>query len=291
MFSDAGPDIRWVGNEKGIAGDPCWATIDANLLFPGIDSDSFRTRMNDDMVDAWGSPQAYLNAGDRQGPVWLPAECDVSIRPGWFYHAHEDDKVRSAENLLDLYFQSVGRGASLLINLPPDRRGLIHKDDIQNLVGFRQRVDGIFGHNLAKSAQCTATNTRGASIEFAPANVTDGNPETYWSTDDDTGPSELVLDFPQAVTFNVISLREFLPLGQRIDRFAIDFEDCDSWCEWCCEAAIGARRLIRGQNCTTRRVRLRIVESPVPPAITEFGLHCDSEMPNQALHGTAHRRP
>lgn len=277
MFSDAGPDVRWVGNERGIAGDPCWSTIDVDLFFPGIDGESFKTRLNADKVDAWDSPTDMLNVGDRQGRTWLPAECDVSIRPGWFYHATEDDKVRTPKNLLDLYFQSVGRGASLLLNLPPDQRGLIHENDVQSLRGFRHRLDQIFGRNLAQDARCTASETRGSSRQFTPANVIDGDPNTYWSTDDDAVASNLVLEFPAPVTFNVVSLREFLPLGQRVDRFAIDYDDSGSWCEWCCKSAIGPRRLIRGQECTTRSVRLRVVESPVCPAISEWGLFHDAK--------------
>lgn len=276
IFSDAGPDIRWVGNERGIAGDPCWSTLDMSLLFPGIDTASFKTRLNRDMVDAWDSPTAMLNAGDRRGGTWLPPECDVSIRPGWFYHAAEDERVRTPANLLDLYFQSVGRGASLLVNLPPDRRGLIHDHDRHALQGFRRRLDEVFGVELAQAARCTASNTRGDSRQYAPANVIDGSRETYWATDDEACGAELVLDFPQPVTFNVASLREFLPLGQRIDRFAIDVDRHGAWCEWCCEAAVGPRRLIRSKACTTTRVRVRVVDAPVCPAISELGLFHDS---------------
>jgi alpha-L-fucosidase len=276
MFSDAGPDVRWVGNEKGIAGDPCWSTINVDLLFPGIDEESFRSRLTTDltadMVAAWGSPMEMLNAGDRHGDTWLPAECDVSIRPGWFYHAAEDARVRTPENLVDLYFHSVGRGASLLLNLPPDRRGQIHENDVQSLRGFRQRLDEIFAQDLARQAQCTASNTRGQSPQFDPNHVIDGDPESYWATDDEIQTPELILEFAQPVTFNVVSLREYLPLGQCVDRFAVDFDDGGSWREWCSAAAIGARRLMRGQAATTSRVRLRIVESPVCPAISEWGL-------------------
>lgn len=273
MFSDAGPDVRWVGNERGIAGDPCWSTIDPELLFPGIDKATFKTRQNSDMVAAWDSPTDLLNAGDRKGNTWLPAECDVSIRPAWFYHPEEDDKVRTPQNLLDLYFQSVGRGCSLLLNLPPDRRGLIHERDVASLLDFRRRLDDMFGHDLAKGATCTASNTRGNNKAFAPANVIDGNPETYWATADDAEPCELTLDFSEPVTFNIVGLREFLPLGQRVDRFAIDVDDGGTWREWCSEFAIGARRLIRGEKATTRRVRFRVVEAPVCPAISGFGLY------------------
>jgi alpha-L-fucosidase len=229
------------------------------------------------MVDAWDSPTAMLNAGCRSGASWLPAECDVSIRPGWFYHATEDDKVRTPENLMDLYFKSVGRGASFLLNLPPDRRGLVHENDVQSLQGFKARLDEIFGENLAKGATCSASNTRGGLEDFVPAAVIDGESKTYWSTDDDVTTPELVLELQGSVTFNIISLREHLPLGQRVDRFAIDVEVDGDWKEWCCADAIGNRRLIRGDSCTTGRVRLRIVDSPVCPAISEFALHFDTK--------------
>ena len=276
MFSDGGPDVRWVGNEKGIAGDPCWSTINAELMYPGIDKDTFKTRLNADMVAAWGAPTEMLNAGDRSGGSWQPAECDVSIRPGWFYHSSQDGEVRTPENLTDLYFQSVGRGASFLLNLPPDPRGLIHENDVASLQGFRQRLDAMFARNLALEGDCTASNTRGDSAQFAPTNVLDGNRETYWSTNGDVKTPELVLELPEAATFNVALLREFLPLGQRVDRFAIDVDRDGTWQEWATKSAIGAHRLVRGPECTTRRVRLRIVESPVCPAISEFGLFHDA---------------
>lgn len=286
IFGDAGPDVRWVGNERGIAGDPCWSTIDLSLLYPGIDQASFKTRLSDDMVAAWDSPTAMLNAGDRQGDSWVPVECDVSIRPGWFHHSAEDGQVRTPEDLLNLYFQSIGRGGSLHLNLPPDRRGLIHENDVCSLQGFRNRLDEIFDLDLAQGARCTASNTRGGSRQFAPANVVDTNRETYWATDNDVNTPELVLSFPEVITFNVASLREFLPLGQRIDRFAIDFDDDGTWRQWCSERAIGAHRLIRGPNCSTQRIRFRIVASPVCPAVSELGLYHDPKTLHQAEEAT-----
>ncbi len=290
MFSDGGPDVRWVGNEKGFAGDPCWSTINANLLFPGIDRASFKTRLNADMVAAWDSPAEMLNVGDRQGDTWMPAECDVSIRPGWFYHAAQDEKVRSPENLTDLYFKSVGRGASLLLNLPPDRRGMIHENDIRSLRSFRQRLNQIFGHNLAQGARCRASNTRGGLQAFASSNVIDGDLGTYWATDDNAAAPELVLEFANAVTFNVVSLREFLPLGQRIDRFAVDFDSNGTWRAWCSMSAIGAHRIIRGTQCTTRRVRLRILESQGCPAISEWGIFNDKQTADPSVPGDTLQR-
>src|SRR5262245_64180116 len=116
------------------------------------------------------------------GAHWLPAECDVSIRPGWFYHAKEDSKVRSPQNLLELYFKSVGRGASLLLNVPPDRRGQIHETDAQALREFRKLLDQTFARDLAAMAVATANNTRGNAPQFAPPNVLDNRRDTIWST-------------------------------------------------------------------------------------------------------------
>ncbi len=286
LFSDAGPDVRWVGNESGLAGDPCWSTLSAASLYPGFGGDAWATEAEADMVKAWAAHQQdMLNRGDRKGDTWLPAECDVSIRPGWFYHSSQDDQVRDPENLFDLYFKSVGRGASLLLNVPPDRRGQLHENDVKSLKGFRERLDETFGRNLAQGARITASNTRGECRRFAPENLIDNNPDTYWSTDDHEPMAEVVLEFPEAVTFNIVSLREFLPLGQRVDHFALDIDRDGVWQEYCRGTAIGNRRLVRGRKCTARKVRFRIVESPVCPALAEIGLFLDSNMPSQADAG------
>ena len=214
MFSDAGPDVRWVGNEKGIAGDPSWATLDRDDFAPGE------------------ADEARLNRGDRPGTHWLPAECDVSIRPGWFYHAAEDDEVKTPLDLLDLYYKSVGRGASFLLNLPPDRRGRIHENDERSLRGFRQLLDATFATDLARGARASASNVRGGDARFAAANVLDGKRDTYWTTDDAVTTPELVLDLGRPVTFNVVSLREHLPLGQRVEDWALDAWRDGAWREF-----------------------------------------------------------
>jgi alpha-L-fucosidase len=253
IFSDAGPDIRWVGNESGIAGDPCWSRLDRDRFAPGE------------------ANAEELNAGHRSGSHWVPAECDVSIRPGWFYHAAEDGAVRSPDNLLDLYFQSVGKGASLLLNLPPDRRGLVHETDAAALLGFRQRLQSIFAANLAQGAQVS-----GPVGECSAQNLVDGSPDTYWSADGGAAQAEVVLEFPAAVTFNIASLREHLPLGQRVDRFALDVDHQGHWQEWGSASSIGSRRLLTGKKVTTSRLRLRILEASAPPALSELALHFDA---------------
>src|SRR5690606_24117754 len=133
MFSDAGPDVRWVGNEKGNAGETCWSTINTEGLAPGK-----------------AGIENYLNTGDADGDTWLPAETDVSIRPGWFYHEQEDDKVKNGKQLVDLYYKSVGRNSLLLLNIPPDTTGRFAKPDVESLYSFRNILNETFSHNLAE---------------------------------------------------------------------------------------------------------------------------------------------
>lgn len=257
MFSDAGPDVRWVGNESGVAGDPCWHTLNPEGLFPGV------------------ADSQQLNRGDRPGSAWIPAEVDVSVRPGWFYHASEDSKVKTPQQLLDIYYNSVGRGANLILNLPPDRRGRIHETDVASLREWGRILKATFAKDLVRGAKVTASNTRGGDKRFGPASVVDGNPETYWSTDDAVTTPELTIETRKPVTFNVVRLREYLPLGQRIDTFAIDQWDGNRWVEFYTGTAIGRQRLVRVQSVTTSRVRLRITSAPVCPAISEIGLYAE----------------
>jgi alpha-L-fucosidase len=254
MFSDAGPDVRWVGNERGIAGEPCWATLNVEGFLPGV-ADSDR-----------------LNRGDRPGTHWVPAECDVSIRPGWFYHQNEDGKVKTPQQLVDLYYKSVGRGATFLLNIPPDRRGQIHDNDVNSLHNFRRFVDSTFTNDLAKDAIVTASNTRRSDQQFSPRNLINGNPITYWSTDDSVTNGEIILELRKPTTFNVVRLREYLPLGQRVEAFALDEWKDGQWIEFGAGTGIGNCRLIRGQMVTTGKVRVRILKAPVCPALSEVGL-------------------
>ena len=254
LFSDAGPDVRWVGNERGIAGETCWATLNVKDFVPGR------------------ADQARLNHGDRPGAQWVPAECDVSIRPGWFYHAAEDTKVRTPQNLIEIYYASVGRGASMLLNVPPDRRGRINQNDERSLREFRRILNATFANDLAQKAKVTASNVRGGDKRFLPENAIDNRRDTFWSTDDDVRTPELVIDLKREVTFNVVRLREYLALGQRVEAFAVDFWRDNQWAEFASGTSIGNCRLLRKQPVTTSKVRLRITQAPVCPAISELAL-------------------
>ncbi len=266
IFSDVGPDIRWVGNEKGYAAETSWATYDP--------------------VGEDGGPQApgftrYQEApeGHRKGSKWLPAECDVSIRPGWFWHERENPKVKTPAQLLDLYYRSVGRGASLLLNVPPDRRGLLDEHDVRSLRRFGELVSATFRHNLAAGAKAAASNVRGGSRMFSPLNLLDGERYTYWSTDDAVTAAEVVLDLERPATFNVIRLRENIRLGQRIEEFSLDRWVDGVWRTFAQGTSVGACRILRAkEDVTANRVRLRITQSAASPALSELGLFREAGM-------------
>jgi alpha-L-fucosidase len=247
-FDPLGADVRWVGNEDGVAGDPCWPTMP-----------------NHPYVQTEG------NAGVRGGELWWPAETDVSIRPGWFYHADEDAKVKTPERLLRLHDESVGRGTNLNLNLPPDRRGRLGDGDVASLTSFGDAQRATYATNLAAGAVASASAVRGPG--FAAAKVLDGDPASYWSAPDGVTTPSLTLDLPPGRRFDLIRLREYLPLGVRVTRFAIDIEVDGRWQQVAEHQGIGNQRLIRlPQPVAARRVRLRILEAPVCPAISEVAL-------------------
>ncbi|HZU29436.1 MAG TPA: alpha-L-fucosidase [Bryobacteraceae bacterium] len=231
IFSDVGPDIRWVGNERGIAGETCWATYDP--------------------VGENGGPAAPgdvraedSQTGTRNGHHWMPAECDVSIRPGWFWHAAENGRVKSPAELMDLYYESTGRGASFLLNVPPDRRGLLHDNDVASLRGFGDTLRATFAHEIP----CTTT--------------------------DSLDKSEVTFTFRQPAPMRVIRIREDIRLGQRVEAFAFDQWQDGAWKPLAEATSIGSCRLLRlPAPVTTTRARLRILKSPVRPAISEVGFY------------------
>lgn len=247
-FQPKGSDIRWIGTERGVAGDPCWPTMP-----------------NRPYTSALGL------SGERGAPLWWPAETNTSIRPGWFYHADEDGDVKTPRDLVDLYDHSVARGTNLILNLTPDRRGLIPDPDKESLRAFGDAHRATFACDLAQGALARASAERGAGFEAA--RVLDGDRATYWSTADGDLTPTLTLDLPPARQFDLIRLREALDLGVRVTRFAIDVPEGGGWREIASHDGIGAQRVIRlGQPIAPRRLRLRIIEATACPAITEFSL-------------------
>jgi alpha-L-fucosidase len=270
IFGDVGPDVRWVGNEKGHAGETSWATYTPHA------PDEGKVPGNGYVKDYEGTQ------GHRDGKYWMPAECDVSLRPGWFYHKDQDEKVKSPDTLLSLYYQSVGRGACLDLGLSPDRRGMLNDNDVNSLRKFGTILKTTFAVNLAKGATLKASNVRGKNTtQFGPAHLLDNDRYSYWATDDQVKTPELILDLHQNKTFNVIRLRENIKVGQRIEEVAVDAFKDGKWKQIATATSIGGNRLIRlPQNVTTNKVRLRITKSPVSIALSDFGLFKEPDHEN-----------
>jgi alpha-L-fucosidase len=262
IFSDIGPDSRWVGNEDGEAGQTCWAT--------------YSPKSRDGLKKPSNGYTKYWEAteGTHNGEYWMPAECDVPLRPGWFYHSSQDAQVKSPYELLKLYYQSVGRGADLDLGISPDKRGMLADNDVNSLKEFGEILRQTFAVNLAKGATLKASNVRGNDvIKYGPAFLTDNNRYSYWATDDAVTTPQLTVDLGAKKTFNVIRLRENIKLGQRITSFAVDAFEGGKWEEIASATSIGANRLIRlPQNITTSKVRLRITGSDACVVLSDFGL-------------------
>jgi alpha-L-fucosidase len=263
IFSDVGPDIRWVGNEQGIAGDPCWAAYDP------VGADGGPASPGD--VRQRDSP-----AGTREGSKWIPAECDVSIRPGWFWRDTENARVKTPAQLIALYYQSEGRGANFLLNVPPTRAGLLGEPDVASLKAFGEYRRATFTKNLAARAKATASNTRGNRRMYGPANLVDGQEDTVWATDDGVNTPQVTFDLAHRATFSVIRIREAIQFGQRIDAVAVDRWDKGEWQSLASATSIGPRRLIRlAQPVTASRLRLRVTSALASPVLTEFGVFAE----------------
>lgn len=267
IFGDVGPDVRWVGNEEGEAGETCWATYTPQAPDEG-------------KLPGNGYTKSELGVeGTRNGKYWMPAECDVPLRPGWFYHASQDSLVKSPEKLLDIYYKSVGRGAGLDLGLAPDKRGLLHANDSIALTEFGKIIKQTFVLNLAKGAVLKPSNIRGKNkSKFGAQFLLDNDRYTYWATDDSVTTPELIIELPSAKTFNVIRLRENIKLGQRIEGFAVDAEVNGEWKVIGTATSIGSNRLIRlKENTSAKRIRLRITASPVCISLSDFGLFMEPE--------------
>jgi alpha-L-fucosidase len=256
FFSDAGPDIRWVGNEDGVAGSTNWDIINPDTLYAG--------------KPAIGS---LLNKGAENGTQWIPAEVDVSIRPGWFYHEKEDSLVKSPERLFDIYLTSVGRGSNLLLNVPPDKEGLIHKNDIQALKGLREMINSEFKTNLAANAIVRASSTRGNAKSYSASNVVDNNKDTYWATDDATVSGSLEIELNEIHTVKYVVLQEYIKLGQRVKAFNIEFWKDGRWNKVAEATTIGYKRIIKIKPVRIGKMRINITDSKACPVISNIAVY------------------
>jgi alpha-L-fucosidase len=219
IFSDAGPDVRWIGNERGAAGDTNWSTVDPAVVpYPGASGDAV---------------MQMLRNGDPNGSVWRPGETDVSIRPGWFYHPAEDARVKSGDELVQLYFTSVGRNSKLLLNVPPTREGRLHEHDIASLIAMRARLTALF--------------------PTPPGGV---RPNGWQVTGARRGVLEI--DYGHTVTVSIADLREDITRGQIVARYELAGSNGGSWSTLVRGTTIGYRKLDRFPPTKVRRVRLTL---------------------------------
>lgn len=254
-------DVRWMGNEAGIAGDPCWATTDSVAV---RDEAQYIRDLNEGVLD---------------GDAYIPAETDVSIRPSWFYHMEEDSAVKSVRELWDIYCTSVGHNSVLLLNFPPDRRGLIHPVDSLNAATLRQGIDETFSENLLAGAKVRATNVRGR--DFGPKNLIDGDRSTYFAGKDGCPTADVVFDLGRKTVFDCLMIQEVIELGQRTTRWSVEWSaDGRKWNEIpqaTGKQTIGHKWIVRFDPVEARAVRLRIQDGNACPAIHTFGVYRQSD--------------
>lgn len=257
MFSDVGPDCRWVGNERGVAGRTNWSAFSPEGFTAG----------------AGAPPTDTLQNGNIHGSVWTPAETDVPLRPGWFWRESENDKVKSLNELISIYNTSVGRNSLLLLGVAPDITGHIHPADSARLLEFGAAIKKIFGANLADGAKVEASSTRGR--KFKADNIMAGDYDSYWAAADGVTKASLTFDLGEAKTFNRVLLQEYIPLGQRVKQFTVEALTPEGgWVEIASETTIGFKRIIPVDPVTSTKIRVNM-SSFAPPIINGFGLFMD----------------
>ena len=257
MFSDAGPDVRWIGNEHGFAGETNWSTYDRTKVgvgMPGITE--------------------YLNVGEMGAPDWVPGECDVSLRPGWFFHP--DQQPKTLDELMEIYYRSVGRNCVLLLNVPPGPDGLFSRTDVERLLEFGRTIRSIYRENLASGSSASASSKRDDGAAYGAGSALDGSLETYWAPveGDLAGTLEFELDSDKA--FDVVMIQEPIQLGQRISSYRVDAFVGASWETIARGTTVGHKKLDRLDHpVTTSRVRLVVETALADPLVAEFGLFRD----------------
>jgi alpha-L-fucosidase len=245
IFSDGGPGCRWVGNENGYAGETNWNTLNGAQVYPGYPN------------------YKELTPGHEDGTHWIPAECDVSIRPGWFYSPDTDSKVKSVDHLMDIYLGSVGRGANLLLNVPVNREGLIAKEDSIRLMEFQQARTNAFPANRIGSATVLSNGKKVKQL-------TDNNINTFW-----TAPNKqpvIELHWKQPTTIQYLVLREHIALGQRVRAFQVDVWENGQYVPLIKQTTIGRKRIL-SVNKTTTKIRVTVIDAKATPLLQEIEVY------------------
>jgi alpha-L-fucosidase len=253
IWNDGGDrgDLRWVGTEAGYVGETNWSLLNPTGEVP------------------WN----MLHFGVEDGKAWVPAEVNTSIRPEWFYHPGENDRVKTVPQLMETYYNSIGRNGSLLLNFPIDTQGLIHQNDEKAALDFAVAVKKAFGVNLALNSKATASNMRGKTKQFTAAMTVDANKNTYWATDDSVTQASLTIDFGRPTKFNRFLVQEFIELGQRVKSFAVEAWIEGQWKELAKATTIGYKRILRFPSVSATKVRFKITGSKACPLISNIGIY------------------
>ena len=255
IWSNNGPDARWVGNEHGFAYNTTWSPLLRDSIYGGMPN--FKD----------------YAAGQENGTHWVPAEADVSIRPNWYYHKSEDDKVKTLKELTDIYYKSVGRNSTLLLNFPVDRRGLIHENDEKQLKKLTAQLKKDFKTNVAKNIKITATNTRANDDNYGAKNVVDGNKKTYWTTDENVIKASLTIHFEKPTPVNRFLIQEYIKLGQRVKEFSLEAEVNNVWKTLHNQKTIGYKRILRFNTINATKLRLNIEDARDIPIISNIEVY------------------
>lgn len=252
VWSSSLPDARWCSNERGVIDEHCWAMATPEELYrDGVDN------------------MPLLRHGQEDGTRWAPAEADVSIRPGWFYHASEQPK--SAEELFDIYLTSVGRGGTLLLSLAPDRRGRIPEQDVEALMAWRTMVDDTFRNDLSADATFAVSSSRGDGYE---AVAMQGVDEAYWATSEDVTTGDVYIRWDAPITMRYVVIQEHIALGQRVRRFAVETRDGDEWRQVAAGTTVGYKRILPLDDAVaTSELRIRFLDSRGPLTIARVAVY------------------
>lgn len=255
IFSDGGPDIRWVGTEEGWAEETNWSVMRRDEIYPG-----------------WPR-YVELRSGHEDGTHWLPAEVNTSIRPGWYYHKREDHQVKTLPRLVKTYYESIGRNGNFLLNLPVDARGLVHENDEAALMALKKQVDADFETELAQGKKVTATDVRGNSSNYGAENVNDGDNSTYWATNDSVTAADITIAFDTPTAINRMVLQEHIPLGQRVKRFKVHAEVGGEWKLITAKTTVGYKRILRFDTVEASKIKITFTDAKGPLAIATIGLY------------------
>jgi len=240
QFSDSGPDIRWVGNERGYAYETTWSPINRDEIYPGY------PKFDD-----------YKN-GQQNGTHWVAPEVDVSIRPGWYYHPEQDSKVKSPDSLMKIFVASVGRNANLLLNIPVDTRGLIHPNDSASMMGFKQIRDKSLINLLNKKDVIVTSSSDG---KYTASQLSDNDVKSFWAAKNDDHNPTINIDLYTSLSMNALLIQEPIALGQRIIQFSVDLIDENGKKETILARTIGNKRILTFKERKIKNIQVKFLDA------------------------------